>query len=330
MTLLSLLALAHADPVDLELRPRVQHGQGKPSLILHVNETASTLDARFTCSGVSASRSGPAPAGQDITLEVDLPVGEHRCQGALSLALSDGSEGEMPLNFTVAVLPALGVTVPRDQVDLDARTLQVTMDREPGRVEVVAYGPGGVELGSGETLAGGLSAGEAIEASWRGEGELIRLEVRGYDADGFWAAVELFPWAYNIPHEDVVFESGKHDIRPEEAPKLQAALAELREVEAKYGDFAQVQLFVAGYTDTVGGAEGNMGLSQRRAKAIASWFRSQGFDGPIWYQGFGESVPAVPTADETDEPANRRAVYLVAAETPPVSAEVPRSSWTRL
>lgn len=333
MLTLALLTAAHADPVDLELRSRVQHGQGKPALILHVNETASSLDAKFSCSGVSASRSGPAPQGEDIELTVDLPVGQHRCSGALSLSLSDGSEGEMPLNFQVAVLPALQVEVPRDHVDLGARTLQVAMDRPPGRVEVTAYGPGGAVVGGGEALAGGLSAGERFEATWTvqdSDAEVLRLEVRGYDADGFWAAVDLFPWAYDIPHEDVVFPSGEHEIPDSEVPKLRAALAEVRAVEAKYGDFAELQLYVAGYTDTVGSAESNQGLSERRARAIAAWFKANGFSGSISYQGFGESVPAVATPDETDEPANRRAVYLVAAETPPVSAEVPRRSWTKL
>lgn len=333
MLSLALLSAAWADPVDLELRARVQHGQGKPALILHVNETASQLDARFTCSGVSASRSGAAPQGQDIELTVDLPVGQHSCKGQLALTLSDGSEGEMPLSFQVSVLPPLKVDVPRDQVNLAEGTLQVAMDRPPGRVEITAYGPGGAVAGAGEALAGGLSAGELIEVSWSVQApgaEVLRLEVRGFDEDGFWAAVDLFPWAYDIPHEDVVFPSGAHEIPASEVPKLQAALAEVRAVEAKYGDFAELQLFVAGYTDTVGSADKNQGLSERRARAIAAWYKANGFTGTIWYQGFGESVPAVATPDETDEPANRRAVYLVAAETPPVSAEVPRRSWTRL
>ena len=34
---------------------------------------------------------------------------------------------------------------------------------------------------------------------------------------------------------------------------------------------------------------------------------------PIYFQGFGEEVLAKPTPDETDEPLNRRALYILSA-----------------
>ena len=79
----------------------------------------------------------------------------------------------------------------------------------------------------------------------------------------------------------------------------------------------KLQLFVGGYTDTVGDIASNLQLSERRARAIASWFRAQGFERPIYYQGFGERGLTVQTADEVDEVQNRRAVYIAAAEPPP-------------
>ena len=82
--------------------------------------------------------------------------------------------------------------------------------------------------------------------------------------------------------------------------------------------------------DTVGDAASNQGLSERRARAIAAWFRQRGFRGAVWYQGFGEGVLAVGTPDETDEPANRRAIYVLAADKPPVSDVLPRQAWKRL
>ena len=90
-----------------------------------------------------------------------------------------------------------------------------------------------------------------------------------------------------------------------------------------------VNLYVAGYTDTVGDAASNLRLSTSRAKSIAVWFQAQGFDGHIYYQGFGEKVLAVPTADNVDEAQNRRSLYVVAA-TPPVSASFPGAQWTKL
>ena len=98
----------------------------------------------------------------------------------------------------------------------------------------------------------------------------------------------------------------------------------------KYGSVVEVRLYVAGYTDTVGAAAGNQALSERRARAIATWFRNRGFTGAVQYQGFGESVLAEPTADEVDHAANRRALYILAAQTPPISTALPRSAWKAL
>jgi outer membrane protein OmpA-like peptidoglycan-associated protein len=71
-------------------------------------------------------------------------------------------------------------------------------------------------------------------------------------------------------------------------------------------------------------------LSERRARAIAAWFRRRGFTGPVSYQGFGETALAVPTPDETDEAANRRALYILAANPPPVSEQLPARAWKPL
>jgi outer membrane protein OmpA-like peptidoglycan-associated protein len=100
-------------------------------------------------------------------------------------------------------------------------------------------------------------------------------------------------------------------------------------VVARYGSVVDIELFVAGYTDTVGSTASNQGLSERRAEAIAGWFARRGFAGPIWYQGFGESVLKRATPDETDELVNRRALYLLAAEVPPPSAELPHRNWRK-
>ena len=133
-----------------------------------------------------------------------------------------------------------------------------------------------------------------------------------------------------IPHEDVVFASGSHAIPGAENPKLESSWTSVSEVFAKYGAVVEVKLYVAGYTDTVGDAGSNQGLSERRARSIATWFRQRGFAGPVFYQGFGESVLAVQTPDGTDEQANRRALYVLAAQAPPVSPPLPRSDWKQL
>ena len=104
----------------------------------------------------------------------------------------------------------------------------------------------------------------------------------------------------------------------------------LREKYKKFKKIAKVNLYVAGYTDSVGDASSNQTLSERRAKEIAKWFRSSGFKGNIFYQGFGEKGQAVPTADNVDEVRNRRSLYIVAAEKPATSQDLPYRQWKPL
>ena len=77
-------------------------------------------------------------------------------------------------------------------------------------------------------------------------------------------------------------------------------------------------------------ADYNLGLSQKRALSIARRFRKMGFRYPIFYQGFGERGLKVPTPDETDEPRNRRAEYVLAAEPPPIDVPGAATRWKRL
>ena len=334
MLLLLLSPALAQDAVKLEILRTGQQGTADPALVVLPQQAISSLDVAVQCGGVSQRHSGSVTAGQRVELPLAVPVGEHTCGGTLALRLSDGSEGEMPLSFGVQMLTPLSLTVDRDGVDLDAHTLSAVLDRDAAEIEITAYGIGGASLG---TTRHGLSAhpgGVRIEGlSWDSaepSAEIIKLEVRAKDTAGFWASVELFPWFYDIPHEDVVFTSGEARILPEYEGHLQAAMGEIRTIQERYGEHAEINLYVGGFTDTVGSAATNQGLSERRAQAIAAWFRAAGFAEPVFYQGFGEDGLAVKTADEVDEAANRRAAYIIAAQPPPVSETLPSSQWKTL
>ena len=323
------MTLALADPIDLEVMSKVQVGQ-PATLTLVVNQAAQNIDARVECGGAWAETHGGAGAGDRLVLALEANPGRHSCKGELKVVFSDGSLAEMPLSFEIEIFDELKLTVPRHHVDLEGNTLHVAMDRAPKEVMVTAYGAGDVVLGTGTMVAAGEGPGDFIEVQWSGSGEVLRLVVKGTDADGFWSELMLFPWYYEIPHEDVVFETAQADIPPEEAIKLDKAMIEVEKVLLKYGEHAEVQLYVGGYTDTVGGRASNENLSTLRALAIAKWFRESGFDGAIYYQGFGEDGQAVKTLDETEESANRRALYVLAAAPPPQNEQIPRSDWRPL
>ncbi len=64
---------------------------------------------------------------------------------------------------------------------------------------------------------------------------------------------------------------------------------------------------VGGHTDTSGSAEYNVGLSERRADAVADYLASKGVPkSAMDIRWFGETDPMVPTGDNVREPNNRR------------------------
>ncbi len=69
---------------------------------------------------------------------------------------------------------------------------------------------------------------------------------------------------------------------------------------------------VNGYTDTSGSAKYNMGLSIRRAEAVAAELVHDGVPkAAISIQGFGQTRLLVPTADGVREPQNRRVEIII-------------------
>jgi outer membrane protein OmpA-like peptidoglycan-associated protein len=90
-----------------------------------------------------------------------------------------------------------------------------------------------------------------------------------------------------------------------------------------------ITLYVVAHTDTVGTAEYNLDLSMRRAQSLARWFRSHGVSIPIAYTGVGEGALAVKTADEVDEPRNRRADYMLGVEAPRFKSSGITPAWKR-
>lgn len=328
MLALALVAAAWSqDAVTLSAVRYAQDGLSDASIAFHANVDGH-IDATIACSGHKYALSTAIAAGKDYPLPLTgLPRGTYACAGTLSLDAADGTSGSMPLSMSIEVLPALKLDVKRADLDLTARRMVVRGDRPLQRLEVEAIGEGGVNVGHG-AASGGPS--DALSIEWSGTGEAIKLEVTGWDAHDLPGRLELLPWSYAIPHEDVVFATNSAAIDAAEVPKLEKAWSDVERVRARYGSVVPIELFVAGYTDTVGDGASNATLSLARAKALAEWFRKRGFDGKIAYQGFGEGALAVATGDGVDEARNRRAIYLLAAERPPLSGDIPRDDWRTL
>jgi len=86
-------------------------------------------------------------------------------------------------------------------------------------------------------------------------------------------------------------------------PAMKDALSDLADrIKASEG---QEQLTITGHTDSVGPESYNMGLSNRRAQAAASYLESMGITG-ITTQGMGESSPVADNGTRAGRAKNRR------------------------
>jgi outer membrane protein OmpA-like peptidoglycan-associated protein len=230
---------------------------------------------------------------------------------------------------------ALKIQVDKSKVDLRNHRLEVKLSRPAGKVKIVVTSESDAVLADEEQDFSGRPAGMPLIVTWNpsSDAPVAKIDLRAFDSSGAWVGVELAPWFVAIPHEDVNFRTGSAEIDEPEAPKLEAAYGKLEEVLAKDAAHGRmhpgITLFIAGHTDTVGTPAHNLTLSQDRARSIAAWFRKRGVKLPISYEGFGESSPAVKTADNVDEIKNRRADYVL-SDGPPIYSAAFKPSWKRI
>jgi hypothetical protein len=324
----SLVAALAQDGLSYDAVNVVEHGKTTPSVTFHP-ATSGTLTVNGTCSGKAFSLSSAMSKGKDLVLPLPgLSQGVHDCSFNLAIRTTDGTTGDMAFDLQVVSLGLLQVQATLDDYDRNAGTLRVHLDRDAASVSAAVYGARGALIA---TPSVDLSDSRNPKLAWNANGqEVVKIEVQATDAYGFGSVLELLPWFYAVPHEDVIFASAQADVIAAEVPKLERSWAEISHALELYGAIVPIRLYVAGYTDTVSDPAYNRVLSEKRARAIAAWFRTRGFAGPIFYQGFGEDVLAVPTADSVDEAANRRAVYVLAAEAPPASKDIPTAAWKKL
>ena len=113
----------------------------------------------------------------------------------------------------------------------------------------------------------------------------------------------------NLP--DVTFATGSTTI----TPSFQATLNEVAESLTKYPNSL---IDVYGHTDTVGSTASNQTLSEERARAVTNYLINRGVaSNRIRWQGYGETQLKVATADNVNEPRNRRVEIKVV----PISQE---------
>jgi outer membrane protein OmpA-like peptidoglycan-associated protein len=225
----------------------------------------------------------------------------------------------------------LDLVIDKSKVDLAEHHLELRASRDLERVTIKVIGDSGAVLADDSRDLAPQPAGKPLVVGWSPSSDepVARIEVFAYDVDGYYKGIAITPWTVFIPHEEVAFQFDSARIEESERPKLEASFARVTQALATHPQL-RVTLFVAGHTDTVGEAGYNLRLSRQRAQAIARWFRQRGLKIPIGFEGFGESALLVKTADEVDEPRNRRVDYILSVDEPVLKASGFRPSWNRI
>jgi len=320
-----------ADVVNVHLNDKVPSGKN-PSLVVNVHQDlkALTLDLKRDDGKKVHSRVINVPRDSKRTFSIPQKKGRHRYRGTLTVTFAGGDEGAMNLDFYAEVVASLGLHANRNELDLENHTLVLRSRRPLVKVRYQVTSDAGKSLDRGEVVL--KKPDTAVKVAWKQKqaAKVLKIGLLATDQDNINEDIELIPWTYAIPHEEVHFETGKWDILTDESPKLDKSYVLLQKGIKKYGKLLEVKLYIAGYTDTVAAADYNLQLSAKRARSIAQYFEKKGFTHPIYYRGFGERGLKVPTPDETDEPQNRRAEYVLAAEPPPMDVPGSTGKWKRL
>jgi outer membrane protein OmpA-like peptidoglycan-associated protein len=107
---------------------------------------------------------------------------------------------------------------------------------------------------------------------------------------------------------DVLFATGKYDLRPE----AQIVLAKLSGIILSHPG---LNLAVEGHTDSVGGDDFNLKLSQQRADTVRDYLVTQGLpDSSVTAKGFGKSDPVADNDTSDGRQQNRRVEIIVSGE----------------
>jgi outer membrane protein OmpA-like peptidoglycan-associated protein len=107
---------------------------------------------------------------------------------------------------------------------------------------------------------------------------------------------------------DVLFDTGQYSLKPGAREKL-AKISGI--VLAHPG----LRITVEGHTDSVGGDEYNMKLSENRANAVRGYLVSQGLDsGNVLAQGFGKTRPVADNSTTAGRQQNRRVEMVVTGD----------------
>lgn len=127
--------------------------------------------------------------------------------------------------------------------------------------------------------------------------KLAPLEARVARLEGFHKEIET-----SIRLEGIFFAFNKSNLNAESQAYLDSVI--MPELQSRD---ANTQIEIAGYTDSIGSYDYNMGLSERRAQSVHDYLVSRGVnDANISAKGFGPDDPVATNDTDMGRAKNRR------------------------
>ena len=117
------------------------------------------------------------------------------------------------------------------------------------------------------------------------------------------------PQVQNVSLEaDAFFDFDKATLKPEGKARLDELVSQIQQVKHVNG------IHLGGHTDGIGSQQYNLGLSERRAKAVEEYLVSRGVSPQlITTEGYGKLNPIVPNDTPANRAKNRRVDVVIKA-----------------
>ncbi|RYY49254.1 MAG: OmpA family protein [Chitinophagaceae bacterium] len=157
-------------------------------------------------------------------------------------------------------------------------------------------------------VVGGV-AGGIIGNKMDRQAEKIKTEIPGAKVERVGEGIRV---TFDETNPDgskagVYFATNKYDI----TPNSKLALDKMIRIFNEYPD---TDLLIEGHTDDVGKDEYNLGLSQRRAEAVANYLRNTGINAArLITKWYGEAQPIADNSTAQTKALNRRVEFVITA-----------------
>ncbi len=248
------------------------------------------------------------PKGENYIMQWSQSTGTYNCQIQMRGKDRNGGTWKVNNTFQMHSLASLGLKTELAALSPDINTLTFHASQPVARATLTVKAEDGSDI---DHIVLDLPTPQKdMTMTWQKSDKVPAfVEVRVDAPNGVWSS-NTFCKLDNIPHEDIIFDSGKATIRKDQEQKLLDTLHTIESYRARF-DHISTDLYITGYTDTVGSLEHNDKLSRDRAKAIAHWMRKHNLNFDVYYRGLGERVLIKGTPDETPEEVNRRVQYTL-------------------